>query len=243
MVPFTMPLTRWIRSPVSDSRRARTKGYGPGDRCLVEKVDLLLTSQGPKRNAVGRCQQLLVGGDHRLPRFESQCESRLPAGSRPPISSTTMSIDGSATNAAGSSVSNVVGIVAGRDRTGRRRRCRRVPAGPTLDSDGSARVCSNSTRAVPTLPQPSTATRSVAGADLACADLACADVAFGDVAFGDEVIWSRYRLGRRPQCRNGGDRRTSRAARRAGTPRRPRTPRPGAGPCCNWRPSSDHRRR
>lgn len=48
--------------------------YSPGDGSLIEKVDRPFPGQGPKGDPVGRCQEGLVGGDHRLPCFESRAD-------------------------------------------------------------------------------------------------------------------------------------------------------------------------
>ena len=84
------------------------------------------------------------------------------AGSMPPISSTTMSTSGSATREAASVVSSSAGTWVGR---GFDRSATAMPASssraPLWTASSSARERSSPTRAAPTVPPPSTATRTV----------------------------------------------------------------------------------
>ena len=81
VVPLTMPSTRVIRSPTSDSRSGPDERDAAGDRRLEEQVDAGGVGRLEQLGAVVG-QQLLVAGDHRLlgcQRGEDQRAGRLDA--------------------------------------------------------------------------------------------------------------------------------------------------------------------
>ena len=103
VVPLTMPITRRMRSPASDSRSGRISGMPPRDRRLEQEVDAgALGRLEQLRADVG--EQLLVRGDHRLAGLAAPSRISARAGSMPPITSTTTSTSGSPTTAPASSV-------------------------------------------------------------------------------------------------------------------------------------------
>ena len=80
-MPLTMPITRRMRSPASDSRSGRMSGMPPADRRLEQDVDARALG-GLEQLAPVRGEQLLVGGDDRLAahqRLDDQRAGRLDA--------------------------------------------------------------------------------------------------------------------------------------------------------------------
>ena len=78
VVPLTMPSTRLIRSPASDSRSGPQQRDGTGHGRLVEQVDAGLPGRRVQLRP-GRCDQGLVGGDHRGAALEG-AEDQLSRG-------------------------------------------------------------------------------------------------------------------------------------------------------------------
>src|SRR6266511_3953975 len=139
VVPFTMPITRRMRSPASDSRRGRMRGMPPATEA---SSSLLAVTTG-------------------LPAFRASV-MRLRAGSIPPITSTTTSMSGSVTTASASCVNRPAGSGTSRSRarfrTATRFTSRCTPARCSIRSAFSP---IKRTSAEPTFPQPSKPTRTV----------------------------------------------------------------------------------
>ena len=79
VVPFTIPMTRWIRSPASDSRSGRISGTPPATDASNKQVDPGALGRLEQLLAHVR-QQLLVGRDNglaRLQRLDDQLPGRL----------------------------------------------------------------------------------------------------------------------------------------------------------------------
>ena len=75
MVPLTIPATRVIRSPASDSRSGRSSGIAPGHRRLVVEVGAGgVGGLGQRRAVLG--EQRLVRRHHRLARLERLQQQR-----------------------------------------------------------------------------------------------------------------------------------------------------------------------
>ena len=113
VVPLTMPITRWMRSPTSDSRSGRMSGMPPAT--AASKSRSTPARLGRRRTARRRrwraapCWPVTTG----LPALSaSRISSR--AGSMPPMTSTTTSTSGSSTTAAASLVSTPSGRATSR---------------------------------------------------------------------------------------------------------------------------------
>ncbi len=177
MVPLTIPMTRWMRSPVSDSRSARTRGMAPATAASYNRSTPRSRARVRRATPSWDASSALLAVTTGRPASRA-ARTSAPAGSSPPISSTTMSTSGSATRAAASVVSSARGTWSGR---GASRSWTAIPAmsntAPDCTASAPARLWRIPTRAAPTLPQPRTATRRCRSVD------------------GAEVTRSRYRLG------------------------------------------------
>ena len=113
MVPLTMPITRRMRSPASDSRSGRMSGMPP-------PTDASNRMSTPAPSAVSNSSRpwvamsSLLAVTTGLPPISASTIS-VRAGSMPPMTSTTMSTSGSPTTAAASSVKQRAG--SGRSRS------------------------------------------------------------------------------------------------------------------------------
>ena len=107
VVPFTMPITRRMRSPASDSRSGRISGMPPA-------TDASKRMSTPAPSAVSNSSRPWVASSSLLavttgfPAI-SASTMRVRAGSIPPMTSTTMSTSGSPTTAPASSVKQRAG--------------------------------------------------------------------------------------------------------------------------------------
>ena len=99
MVPLTMPMTRWMRSPASDSRSARISGMPPATEASNSRST---PARRPRPTARRRgspaapCWRVTTG----LP-LRSASSTRSRAGDMPPMTSTTTSMEGSSTTPTG----------------------------------------------------------------------------------------------------------------------------------------------
>ena len=222
MVPLTIPITREMRSPASDSRSGRMIGMPPATAASKSR-STPLRSAASNSSAPCLASSSLLPVITGLPAF-SAVRMRSRAGSTPPISSTTRSISGSSTIDLASSVSRSGGRLIGRglvrSRTAMRATSRWSPVRAAMVACWAP---ISSTRGAPTLPHPSTPTLTWFTVHM--------------VEARSSPTPSRFTAGRR----GGAGRRRSRGGPPRGHDPRRRTRPRGAGPCCSWTPSSGRR--
>ena len=220
VVPLTMPMTRLMRSPASDSRSGRMRGMAPHTAASNSRSTPDFTAAS-NSSAPWVASSSLLAVTTGLPASRA-VRIRVRAGSMPPMTSTTRSMSGSATTPAASSVSTPGARSTGRGpgdvaapppgpppgagRCGRRwrRRCRR-PAAPAR-----RRRCRSPRRPIRTVELPSIGVNATGPALLVEAEQVVQGLPADD--------------------------HPGRAV--AG-----RTPPPAAAPCCSWTPWSGRRRR
>src|SRR5579859_622028 len=156
-----MPMTRRMRSPASDSRSGRISGIPPATDASKSRSTPASAAASKSSDPTLASSSLLAVTTGLPPLRASKIRPR--AGSMPPITSTTTSIDGSATTAWASLVSTP----PGRDTVRSRVVLRTATAAsssrrPVRASIAPGSLTSNSTSAPPTWPQPSRPTRTVA---------------------------------------------------------------------------------
>ncbi len=160
VVPLTMPMTRRIRSPASDSRSGRMSGMPPPRR--PRRAGRPRPSTPPR---TARDPQLasssLLAVTTGLPALRAS-RIRVRAGSIPPMTSTTTSTSGSATTEWASVVRTPAGsgasALADWLRTATAASSSRSPVRAAIALGVVARA--GRTRAPPTLPHPSSPTRN-----------------------------------------------------------------------------------
>src|SRR3954470_24089033 len=154
-----MPMTRLMRSPASDSRRARISGMPPPTAASNSRSTPAAAAVW-KTSAPTLARSSLLAVTTGLPAASApRISSR--AGSIPPMTSTTTSTSGWLTTPAVSRVSTPSGSSTSRSRarlrTATATMSRRSPVRASMASACSA---TSRTRAAPTLPHPSTPTRT-----------------------------------------------------------------------------------
>ena len=201
VVPLTMPITRWIRSPVSDSRRARTRGMAPATAASYSRSTPRFLARVRRATPFGRGQQRLVGGDHRLPGLERRPDQL--AGRLEPADELDHHVDGR--------VRHQTGGVGGEQLGGDVR-----SAGPARVVDGDARR----SRGGPRSGRPAPCGRSCSDADQGGPDVAASE-------HGRPGRCVRRRAPRSPESRYRLVRTSGRRIRGPGAPGRRASP---AGP-------------
>src|SRR5581483_8136784 len=162
VVPLTMPRIRCRRSPASDSRSGRMSGIPPATAASNSRSTPAF-SAASKSSAPTLARSSLLPVTTALP-FCRAVRINSRAGSIPPMSSTTTSTDGSSTTDAASLVNRSARTSTVRClavlRTATRATSRRNPVRSAMASRCSSM---SSTRAPPTLPQPSSPTLMTPG--------------------------------------------------------------------------------
>src|SRR5579862_3607270 len=160
VVPLTIPVTRRIRSPASDSRRSRMSGIPPPTAASNNRSTPAVAAASNSSCPTLATSSLLAVTTG-LPALRA-ARIRVRAGSIPPMTSTMTSTDGSATTAAASWVSRLRSTAAGRsrvvERTATGPTSRRKPVRPAMTSASRVRIV---TSALPTLPHPRIPTRTL----------------------------------------------------------------------------------
>ncbi len=230
VVPLTMPSTRVMRSPASDSRSGRMMGMAPATAASNSRSTPALAAASNSSAPQAAISSLLAVTTG-FPASRA-ANTRSLAGSRPPMTSTTRSTSGSTTTDAASSVKESKPVRAFcRSRTATRVTSRRRPVRAAMVSPFSAM---RATTAAPTLPYPNTPIRTVEFPSIP--------------STVQRSVWSirghrRTPIDQTVSCRGAAGRRESRPGRRRGPPRPARTPPAGGGPCCSSTPWSGRRRR
>ncbi len=155
-----MPITRWMRSPASDSRSARMSGTPPATDASNRR-STPAAAAASHSSAPWLASSSLLALTTGLPlRRASSTRSR--AGDMPPITSTTTSIAGSRTTPKGSVV--IRRSTPGTSRSLDAERTATLTSSSATPVRSAIRPASVSNRrasALPTLPQPSRPTRTV----------------------------------------------------------------------------------
>ena len=159
VVPLTMPISRWMRSPASDSRSGRMSGMPPptdASNSRSRPADAAAWNSSEPTLASSSLLAVITG----LPALRASRISER-AGSMPPMTSTTTSTPASSTTDSASWVRMPSGMATPRSlavlRTATRASSRSTPVRVSI---ASASVVSSCTRPPPTLPQPNTPTRT-----------------------------------------------------------------------------------
>jgi hypothetical protein len=233
VVPLTMPMTRTICSPASDSRSGRMTGMAPATAASYSRSTPARPPPRPTRprpRPAAPCWPSPPACRRRAASISSW------AGWSPPMSSTTTSTSAGPPARRRRSRSARPGC----RRAGRSASATAMPdqleADPGAGGDVVLAGQQELGQRAPTLPQPSRP-RAPSGLGWGCR------LAWG----GHRPV--RYRL---PACSHqagrgltssGSGRRRSPGGRPPGRCRRPRRRRPAAAPCCNWTPWRSRRRR
>ena len=158
VVPFTIPMTRRSRSPVSDSFSGRISGMPPPTAASKYR-SRPLASDASNSSRPRVASSSLFAVTTGLSRSNAARTSS-PAGSSPPISSHTMSTSGSSTTAIGSFTNADGGRGTSRALAGSRTATLRTSSRhPARRSMSSRWLSSRRTTAAPTVPHPSIPTR------------------------------------------------------------------------------------
>src|SRR5581483_11409456 len=154
VVPLTIPITRRIRSPASDSRSGRIRGIPPATDASKSRSTPAV-SAASNSSLPTLASSSLFAVTTGLPRLIASVMTER-AGSIPPITSTTTSTSSSATTTSASCVKTPAGSGTSRSRARLRTATRptsiRTPARDSIRSAWSSR---RRTSADPTFPQPS----------------------------------------------------------------------------------------
>ena len=237
MVPLTMPITRVMRSPTSDSRSGRMIGMPPATAASKSRSTPARSAACEQLGAV-LGQQLLVAGDDRLARLEGgedELAGRLDAADELDDEVDVGVVDDRRRRRGEHARPGArSGRGLARSRTATRVTSRRSPVRASMVGALGARSARRA--GAPTLPHPSTPTRT-------------GTVVAQLVAHG-AIVGVRPRLAPTTvSARQASDVVAEEvvvglaAHDHAGLAVARRTPPPGGAPCCSWSPSSGRRRR